>query len=438
MKKTVCIFTTFTSADPAYSLNRVVQDQIRMLVDHDYEPTVIVAKGFDPIEMYAHPKVTIKEIPSVPCHNEVRMDNSFNQDVRSLEGAIEKILDGIDIVITHDVVYQPACLKHLVASKRIAKRHTDIRWLHWIHSATSPYLLANLAQTFTDEYAKEVRDPFPSSYYVYFNDFAVPSVAQAFGISEDIVRVVHHPTDYCRFNKFEPETIELVRKKDLLSADAIALYPARLDRGKQVEFMIKIMGQLKTLKTSVRAIVVDFHSTGGDKVTYRDELKQMAIDWGLNEKEMIFTSEFSKEWGLNVPYQVVGDLMRIANIVIQPSRSESYSLVAQEGGLSGNVLMLNQDFPPMRDIYGKYPFYRKFSSNMDLLSGVMDENSATDTKYDNEYGYMLSCAASIKAELQSNRILGMQTFLRKYRNPDYVFRNELEPLFYEELLKEKK
>ena len=433
--KRIAIFTTFTGANPAYSLNRVVQDQIKMLTDHDYAVKVIVAEGFQPVEMYAHPKVTLAHIPSVPCHNEVRMDTTFNQDVRNIEAQLTTALQDIDVVITHDIVYQPACLKHLVASKRVANTYPNIRWLHWIHSATSPYRLANLAQTFTDEFAKEIRIPFPNSYYVYFNDYTRPSIARNYDVPEDFVKVVHHPTDYCRYMKFGDKVKRLVKEKDLLSADAIAFMAARLDRGKQIEMIIKIMGQLKSLKTDVRVLIGDFHSTGGDKVTYRDELKQIAIDWGLNEKELTFCSDFDPEWKVEMPFEDCSDIMKISNVFIQPSRSESYSLVTQEAGLQGNVVMLNQDFPPFRDIFHQWPLYRKFSSNMDVLEGIMGDNTSTNTKYDNEYGYMLSCAAAIKSELINNRVLALQTFLRKYRNTDYVFRNELEPLFHLEEVK---
>lgn len=435
MQKRIAIFTTFTSSDPAYSLDRVVQDQIEMLVSHDYLVKVIVAEGFQPVEMYAHPSVTLAFIPSVPCHNEVRMDTTFNQDVRNLEGKLTEILQDVDIVLTHDLVYQPACLKHLVASKRVANTFPNIRWLHWIHSATSPYRLANLAQIFTDEYAKEIRIPFPHSFYIFFNDYMVPSIAHNFEVPEDVVKVIHHPTDVCKYYKVSDRVKKLVEDKEILNADAVAFMAVRLDRGKQVEYMIKIMGQMKTLHTDVRVIVADFHSTGGDKVTYRDELKHIAIDWGLNEKEMTFCSEFQPEWHLNMPYEDCSDLMKISNILIQASRSESYSLVVQEAGLHGNALMLNQDWPPFRDIFGKWPFYRKFSSNADILEGIVGDNTNTTTKYDNEYGYMLDCARLLKAELVSNRVLAMQSFLKKYRNTDYIFREELEPLFYLEELK---
>ena len=431
--KVVAILTNFSSNDSAYSLNRVVQDQIKMLVKHDYKPVVIVAESpvWDkPPENYGLEGVTVKKIPNVPVQNEVKSDETFDQDVASLKVAMGKALEGVDVVFTHDVVYQPAALKHNVAARQIAKERPKMRWLHWIHSATSPYTLINLRQFFKDEYASILKDKFPNSFYVFFNDYSIPRVAQNFNVELEDVKIVHHPTDICRFFRFSKEVEDVVDKFHILDADAICVYPARLDRGKQVEYSIEIMAALKKLGRRVCMIVVDFHSTGGDKVDYRDEMKKKAIDWGLGPQDLIWTSEVRKEWNYEVPQDVVSQFMTLQNVMLMPSRSESYSLVTQEAALAGSIGVLNFDFPPFRDIFGQGPYYEKFSSNLDALTGLDGE---TYTKYENEFDYMMDIARKINYELTYNRVLMWSIKLRKERNLDYIFRKELEPLIsYEE------
>ena len=429
MKKKICIFTTFTSADPAYSLNRVVQDQIKMLLIHGYEPKVIVGEGFKPIELYE--KVEICEIPNVPVSNEVRMDNTFSKDVGRLEAALAPILKDVDVCITHDIIYQAAALKHQLAAKRVAKSFTSLRWLHWVHSATPPARLANLTQHFADQFAKEIQNEFPNSLICYPNPWFRKAVADSFNVNENKVKFVPHPTDYCRFKKYERDTIKLIEKKDMLSADAIAVYPIRLDRGKQVQYVIEVMAMLKTLGKSVRVIIVDFHSTGGDKVTYRDELKQLAINWGLEQHEITFTSEFMEEWRLQVPWEVVSDLMDLANCFVFPSASESYSLVTQESGLSRQAQILNFNLPPLMSVFGDNPYYRKFGEG---AVDPMDNTVAggNQTHYDNERMYMLACAGILNYELEYNRVLAQERKLRQSRSLKNIFRNYIEPLFFYE------
>lgn len=425
MSKVVGILTNFNSYSTAYSLNRVVQNQIRMLLDHNYIPVVIVGDNFVPQEDYADPRVILKRIPDVPVSNEVQMDSTFDQDVTLLEKTLAEALDGVDVVLTHDIIYQPACVKHLVAAKRIAARRPDLRWLHWIHSATSPYTLTNLRPLFVDEYAKIIGEKFPNSFYIFFNHYSIPRIAKNFNVDDGDVKIVHHPTDIKAFFKIEDDSWDLIVKKDILSADVICTYPIRLDRGKQVEKVIKVIAGLKHLGNSVRLIIGDFHSTGGDKVDYRRECQKIAEEWELTKDEVIWLSEQKAEWEVEVPYKNISDFMRLSNVFVGASVSESYSLITQEAGLSGVGMILNRDFPPFRDIFGWTPHQIPFSSNIDALTGL---DGDTTTKVDDEKTFYLDAARMLQYELKNDRTLVLKTFLRKERNLDAIFRKELEPL----------
>ena len=427
--KTVACLTNFSTYSEAYSLNRVVQNQIRMLVDHGYKPVVIVGKYFEPVQDYADPNVILKRIPDVPVYNEVKMDSTFDQDVLAIEKALEEALEGVDVVLTHDIIYQPACLKHLIAAKRIAKRRPKLRWMHWIHSATSPYTLKDLRPIFVDEYAKTISEKFPSSFYIFFNNFSIPRIAQNFQVDDADVKVVHHPTDIKAFFKIENDSWELIKRKNILNADVICTYPIRLDRGKQVEKVIKVIASFKELGKSVCLVIGDFHSTGDDKVTYRNECKQIAKEWKLDENELIWLSEQKSDWSVEVPYGVIADFMHLSNVFVCPSASESYSLITQEAGLSGVGMVLNRDFPPFKEIFGWGPHQIPFSSNIDALTGL-DGNTKTEVK--DEHQFYLDAAGILNYELEHNRVLATKTALRKYRNLQYVFKHELEPLFYYE------
>jgi len=438
LNKKIAIFTNFASADPAYSLNRVVQDQIKMFVGNDYELVVIANQGFEPIEWYGHENVKMEYIPPVPCHNEVKKDPTFDEDVDNLEQRLREILADVDVVLTHDIVYQPAALKHNFAARRVAKDNANIKWLHWIHSATSPYTLTRLLNVFSDEYIDLVREEFPNSYYVFFNDYSKPRVANNFGVDISKVKTVHHPIDIAGFYGVDDGVSKLWEEKKMYNADAICVYPCRLDRGKQVEVAIKTMAMMKEFDLEVRMIVIDFHSTGGDKVQYRDHLKNIAIDWGMNPQDITFTSEYKDEWSVQVPHSVVRDFQLLANVFIMPSRSESYSLVTQEAGLMGKVVVMNQDFPPFRDIFGTSPIFRKYSSNIDVMNG-MDGDTITEYGPDKaseqerksyEKAYHKETAGMIAYRLTNYEPFVLQSHIRKNRNLQTVFKKELEPLIY--------
>ncbi|MGH2613091.1 MAG: glycosyltransferase [Rhabdochlamydiaceae bacterium] len=443
MNKEISILTSFSDFQRAYSLNIIVQYQIKMLLMNGYTPTVIVHESFKPQGIYAHAGVTIKYIPNMPVHNELKKDETFDEDVKKLESKLYEILKDQDVVLTHDIIYQNACFKHNVVSRKVAKRLPNLKWLHWVHSATSPILLNMVRPVFSDEYANLVSTPFPNSKIIYPNSYAVPSVAKNFGVSQEDISIVPHPTDIAAFFGMDKEVERVIFENDIFSADAITTYPIRLDRGKQVEMVIKTMAQLKTFGLSIRVIIIDFHSTGGDKVTYRNDLKQLAIDEGLASNEVIFLSEQNKEWEHEVDPRIVANFQCISNVFILPSVSETYSLIAQEAGLCKQVMVLNYDFPPFRSIYGENAIYRKYSSRYDVLADPVEaltENSETRTQYGSvnlppearkeaERQYHRITAGMIAARLQHPE-MAMSSKLRRERNLQTVFKKYLEPLFF--------
>ncbi len=442
--KRIAIFTNFFDFDPTYSLCRVTVDQIKMLLRNNYAPVVIVSESFDP-KGTIFEKVELRKVPNVACHNEVKKDENFDKDVDLIYTALKSHLKDIDVCITQDIVYKPSELKYNFAARKIAPEFPNLKWLHWINSATPPITLNSLMNIFTDQYLDLVRKPFPNSKYVFFNEISRGIIAKNFGVTTEDVRIVHHPSDfYESYGMTDPTLRRFIDKREMFSADAIAVYPIRLDRGKQVEFVIKTMAMVKKFNMDVRCIICDFHSTGGDKVTYRDELKQLGIDWGLTPKELAFTSEFTENWNVRIPHEDVLALFRLSNVFIMPSVSESYSLIAQEAALAKNIMVLNQDFPPFRDIFGPNNIFRKYSSNWDVLAGfdeAMGQGMNTSTKYGPanisdaerkmyEQKYHMTTAGMITDRLRNDEQLATNIYIRKNRWLDTVFKNELEPLFY--------
>jgi len=418
----VTIFTTFGDSDPAYSLNNVVVDQIKMFEGQsDYELEVLVKEGFK-AEGTAYAAVTLKYLPHVHLSNEGKLPTDYENDVEKVYQVLKESLANTNVVITHDIIYQPAHLIHNVACRRLAAERPELRWLHWIHSATSPSVLCNQPAV-----KAIITQAFPNSLVCYPNSYERVRVSTNFKYEERDVKHVPHPIDIPKYLGFTELATEFTKKYGLIESDVNIIYPVRLDRGKQVEKVVAIAAGIKRQGRSVRCVIVDFHSTGGDKLVYRDLIKAKAVSLDLSDLEVIFTSDYSEETKYRCPREFVRDLFLISNVFILPSVSETYSLVAQEAAICGNLLVLNFDFPPMRSIYGDMPYYYKFSSNMDALTGMDGE---TTTRHTNDEVYYNQCANGILFEIENNRVIAVKDMLRKTRNSQYVFRKHLEPLLH--------
>jgi glycosyltransferase involved in cell wall biosynthesis len=157
-------------------------------------------------------------------------------------------------------------------------------------------------------------------------------------------------------------------------------------------------------------VVIDFHSTAGDKATYRSKLKVQAEELNV---PTIFTSDLQyPNASYHLPHQAVLDLMDYADIFIHPSRSESDPLTVPEAMWKRCGLMLNFDLPVFRQWDGK-ALFGKFSSNVDVLTGQPGE---TNTEYSDRNMYMYEMASKVAYILRNNPILANHVEIRKTRS----------------------
>lgn len=422
MKK-VAILTNFNSYLKSYSPLIIVSEQIRMLKDAGYEPVVIVTESFEAPEGSIFNEAILERIPNVSVSLEAKQDASFEFDIDFLTTSLRGILKDIDVVITHDLIFLPDYVKHRIACLNIAEEMPNLRWLHWVHSATNPGDLINERKNFEDKYRELLGKKFPNSYLVYPNAYDVPRVARNFGYEEDEVKVVPHSTDFISYNDIHPIVARLIREKNLLERDVIMVYPLRMDRGKQPHVLVDIANACNNNNLTSAVIYVDFHSTGGDKVEYREEIKSRATDLNV---DVTFMSEYDESLNTESDRKIVSDLFELSNFFVMPSMSETYSLVAQEAMMKGNFCVLNHDFAPMRSIYGDKAIYRQFSGKI----GFNGMNGEITTTFSDEAGYWYDLSCYFRYVLQNNPIIKGRTWVRKERNPGAVFKNYIEPLIY--------
>jgi len=450
--------TTFYTIDNAYSLCNCVEDQIRMFVSNDYKIKLLVDEEINESElvgMWAHENVTVEKLPKVSRDNDGILPPDYQEQVTKLLDALREKLKDVKVVIGHDIVLQPAHLIFNLACRKLAEERPDLRWLHWSHSATAPSVRCS------DETAREIiQQKFPNAFMCYPNDWDRKRVSINYKYELDEVKCVHHPSDFTSLmfgdevrwedvpnlsdeaKAFMDKTInypirlskDLVNEFKILDADVISVYPCRLDRGKQPEFNIKTMAAMKKLGRSVKMIIFDFHSTGGDKVVFREELKKIAEQHGLTKDECIFISEWREDTHYNVPRQVIMNMKKISDWHMHPSTSETYSLVVQESMIWRNFCVLNHHAPYMRDIYGSANvLHEPFGSAVNSLDG---EDGATNINISNELQHFENLANKVLYFIEvTNPVIKQWRFIRQTKSLDYIFKNQLEPLLHREELK---
>lgn len=422
MNKDVYVLTNFSTYLRSFSPIIVVGEQLRMLQRGGYRPVLIATETWEPPEDTIFAQVeTIKLYPTGQ-HDPNMQVEGVQELVDLTHQQLKDALPDNATVITHDLIFLPDYTIYNLAARKLAEENSTIHWLHWVHSATNPRQVAEERNMFGENYAKALNSPFPNSIICYPNAYDIPRVARNFNFEEDKIVEVPHATNPTE--GMHPLVQRLFDELNLGSKDVLMVLPIRLDRGKYAEANVMLIAACKRLGLNPHLVVCDFQSTGGDKVTYRSELRRLALEQNAGEC-VTFLSEFDDMAQMEVPHQIVLDLFTLSNVFLLGSKSETYSLIAQEAMMRGNFCILNHDFAPFRQIYGKNATYKQFDGANIAYSGYNGEIQTTHEPLENHYN---DIATSLKYYLENDKVLRAKTWVRTKRNPDYVFQNFLEPL----------
>lgn len=430
MKK-VAILTTFFDIS-TFSLTTVTTTQIRMLLDHDYDPRVLVASGTyretekgeplppSPFEEVPPPSVWNRQtldlrpvFPALKMTGGVAPD--FEDRVSKIVAVMEENLTDVDVAITHEFLLQKTHKEFNVAMRRYAKIRPDLLWLHWIHSCPT-------GVDSVPEYPRDCRYTTPPGYIVYPNDFDKPRVCSVYNLQNQEWRVrvnrASHSIDPLTLRPYDGLTKDLVAKADLLSGEVVAIYPVRLDAGKQPEKIIRLLKGVKRAGFEPRLLIVDWQSAGAHFQKYIDQL--LALAKSLHMEHCVnFSSRLNDTCSQGVPRHVVQELMSLSNVYIHPSRSETYSLVVHEAIAAGNLVVLNHHLPVMRELFGDNAIYMDFGS----------DSSGPITYTPSEQAFWNDEALRLVVEIEQNRVLVAKTLTQREWSPSAMWR-DFEPLFH--------
>lgn len=413
--KTIGILTTFYKWDPGYSLCAVVRDQLTALVKHGYSPILFVLTSFkdhDLVPAGVEVRAIVPQIILEP-YKEYRYPESWKEDVAKAQGAFEKHMLDIDILICHDIFFIDTFLPYNIALRE-SLTALKLRILAWTHSAPSsrPVLENN-------PHANRYTLP-PRTRLVYLNHDKALALAEMYGAWLKDVRVVHNSRDPRTFWDMDPFVRKLVDTYDILSADIVSIYPLstpRMVSGKGLDKVVKLHSKLRHLGYTTKLIIPNAHANASPDQKMIADFMVWAGEQGITHHDIIFTSQEDRpKYELGVPQKVVSDLFRLSNVFIFPTYSENSSLVLLEAMLSGNLLVLNQAVGTLREHAGEQALYFDFSYR--------------EPKETNE-AYYLDLAKIISSELEINKSLQVKRRALQKFNYDRIF-NSIERLFYEE------
>lgn len=349
MKIGIC--TAFSAMLDFYSLTSVLLSQIKMIVESGHRVFLIVMNDFGWHNMPAWAKQYENDgklviIPCIPAFNKIdymsRADITEEHEkvlVPKIVSALKVETRGLDAVFTHDLLFTGWNLPIGLAVNEVCDESTA-PWFHWIHSVPGG----------SRDYWRLPNN----SYLVYPNNEDRVRCAENFKTWKENVLVIPHCCDLRDFAMTSEFAKKLVSQYDVFGADIVQVYPIPTDRAdaKGIPWVIKMMAMFKNLGQKVRLIVPNAWCTVPQHRDTVDRYYDMGKNLGLNDSEIIFTSKAYPEREVGLPMSDVKDLAMCGNIFICPTTSETFGLSLAEAAALGNLLILNDDLPMLKDICG--------------------------------------------------------------------------------------
>lgn len=414
MKEKIAILTNFMEFNPGNSLTGIVSDQIKMLRSNGHEVHLVVNSN------YHDPALDHDIHPILPFFKLKDYRTSSNISLKHQEYAVETskhlfyFLEGnkIDIVLTHDIMFQGWFLPYCLGVRSVSSKLPNIKWFHWVHS---------IPTGMWDWW--DIRMLRPNHKLISPSYSNQHHLAKQFrGLFSDTI-CIHHIKDPRTWFDFDFDLQEFIKQyPSIMQSDVLQVYPASSDRltAKRLSEVLQIFGQIKQQGYSVCLVVANQWAT---TLTRKEDLKKYKWEAecrGLKPGvDLIFTSEFMEpKYESGIPKKMVRDLFQLSNLFIFPTREESFGLVLPEASLAGGcLLVLNRSLEVLNEVSGGNALFFDFGSFNKPFSNIKGD------------AYYVEIARTIMSKMFTNEAVRAKSYIRQRYNWDNLYKEEYLPAF---------
>ena len=425
----VAILTMFTGLATTYSLVNVVADQIKMLLEANVKLKILVCETCPDSErwgIFRDPRLEWVKITNTCNGTPIvwhdysaptgSVHESFYEEAEQIARDYVRYLQDVDVCIMHDILYQGWHLVHNVAIRKAQNALPGVKFLSFTHS-----LPVNRPQKLEEPFSARFT-PMPNTRFVYPSYSGLEALARQYDVPLGRCAVVYNSLPL--LEALGEDVQRVAGSLDLLNADIVIVYPGRLTPGKRFEKVAALAGTIQS-KTEQRTRVVfcDFPCTDIPSPIYKHVIRTEGQKFGLDEGDMVFTSELGYEQGF--PRQGVFELFSLSNLFLCPSFSESFGLTVLEAASRGNFLVLNEAVPALKELGNSLGAYFMRWDGRNFGYDTHERYVPSEQAYYEEHGQI------IVNLMREDRSLRAKTRVRTQYHGAWICRNQLMPLLTE-------
>ena len=423
----VAILTMFTGLSTTYSLVNVVADQLTMLLQAGIAVKVLVSETCPDGErtgIFADRRIEWVKITNTRNGALIHWHDysgatgvvhpTFFAEAELIAQDFVRHLNDVDVCILHDILYQGWHLVHNIAIRKAQQELPQVRFLAFTHS-----LPVNRPKEMDFPFSARFTD-MPRTRFVYPTYSGLPALARQYDIPEGHCAVVYNTLPLLQ--SMSQPVQQVAERMDLLGADLLSIYPARLTTGKKFEKVAALLGAIqRATELHARVVFCDFPSADIPSQVYKSMICTEGVRFGLKQEDMLFTSDL-QGFEEGFPREGVLELFQLSNLFICPSYSESFGLTVLEAASRGNFLVLNAAVPALQELgsaLGAY-FLRWDARNFGF--DTREAYHPSEEAYYQEHGGM------IVNRMREDSSLRAKTVVRTKYNTEWICKNQLLPL----------
>jgi glycosyltransferase involved in cell wall biosynthesis len=331
----------------------VLAHHARLMADAGHEVTILAGRGENFDE-----RIRVRILPRLDSRHPDVMEVKLYLDAGKHTPAFDKLRSEIQKELLEELKDCDMLIAHNVASL-----HKNLALTAVLYDACQtpdfPKLVLwhhDLAWT-TPRYRDELYDGYPWDLLrknwdgvtqVVVSKLRQDELAELYGIVKESIHVIPNGVDINAFFKFEPQTIELIERLNLLEADPLFLLPVRITPRKNIELALQVLMELRNEYPKAMLLVTGPEGPHNpNNKAYKHKL--LSIRNELNLQGVVhFLAEATPE---SMPDEVIADFYRIADALLFPSREEGFGIPIIEAAFS-RIPVFCADIPVLRELAG--------------------------------------------------------------------------------------
>lgn len=307
-----------------------------------------------------------------------RVPPGFDHRVDAVRDKLQEAVQGIEIVIAHNVCSLHKNLALTAALRQVCAGPGSPRLICWHHD------LAAMVPRYQGEMHPGwpwdlLRQEWPAvrPRHVAVSAMRQRELSRLLALPPADIAVIPSGLDIDQFLRLAPQTSDLNQRLSLYQAAPLLLLPVRLTRRKNIELALRTMAELRASYPGARLVVtgpVGPHNPSNHD--YFRELLSLRAELGI-EGMVHFLAELADGY---IPDVVISDLYRLADALFFPSREEGFGIPILEAGLAG-IPVFCSDIPPFREIAAGQATFFSPDSLPRQLARLIEEHLAGDDAY---------------------------------------------------------